>query len=128
MPLLRTGEVTRCEHLTQGKLAPGLMIGTCRDTGGSWSPYYLAHVSQLYRAPDEISDENALMVEPFAVGLHAALQNFPADHERVMILGVGTIGLTTLAALRALGSQAEIIVLARYPSRPRRRSAWGRAG
>ncbi len=39
------GEVNRCEHLTQGKLAPGLMTGTCRDTGGSWSPYYLAHVS-----------------------------------------------------------------------------------
>lgn len=109
------GEVNRCENLTQGKLAPGLMTGICRDTGGSWSPYYLAHVSQLYRVPDEISDENALMVEPFAVGLHAALQNFPADHERVMILGAGTIGLTTLAALRALGSPAEIIVLARYP-------------
>lgn len=109
------GEINRCQHLTRGKLAPGLMIGSCRDTGGSWSPYFLAHESQLFRVPDEISDENALMVEPFAVGMHAALQNFPKDDECVLILGAGTIGLTALAGLRALGSRAEIVVLARYP-------------
>jgi threonine dehydrogenase-like Zn-dependent dehydrogenase len=69
----------------------------------------------VYGVPDGISDENALMVEPFAVGVHAALQNWPVDGERVMIQGAGTIGLVVLAALRVLGSQAHITVLARYP-------------
>lgn len=108
------GEINRCQHHTEGRLAPGLLIGSCRDTGGSWSEQFVAHRSQLYAVPDSISDENALMVEPFACGLHPALQHFPGDDETVLILGAGTIGLCTLAALRALGSQARILVVARY--------------
>ena len=109
------GEINRCERITEGDLSPGILTGGCRDTGGSWSAYFLAHKSQLYKIPPEISDENALMVEPFAVGLHAALTSFPTANEQVLIVGAGTIGLCTLAALRALNCQAEIIVLARYP-------------
>lgn len=109
------GEINRCMRTNEGALAPGLFIGACRDTGGSWSPYFVAHPSQLYRLAPEISDENALMVEPFACGLHAALQYPPADDETVLLLGAGTIGLCTLAALRAIGCQSEILVAARYP-------------
>jgi threonine dehydrogenase-like Zn-dependent dehydrogenase len=54
------------------------------------------------------------MIEPFACGLHAVLQSFPADEDIVLIIGAGTIGLVTLAALRSLGSQARILVSARY--------------
>ena len=100
--------------MTEGKLAPGFQIGICEDTGGSWSPYFLAHESQLYRVPENINDTNALMIEPFAIALHAVLQNFPKNDEKVLIIGAGTIGLSIIAALRALGSQSEIIVLGRY--------------
>jgi len=109
------GEINRCERITEGALSPGLFTGYCRDTGGSWSEYFLAHKSQLYKVPDQVSDENGLMVEPFAVGLHAALNNFPGDDEAVLLIGAGTIGLCTLAALRVLGSKSEISVLARHP-------------
>jgi L-iditol 2-dehydrogenase len=108
------GEINRCERFTDGDLAPGVETGYCRDTGGSWSPFFLAHKSQLYRLPDNISDENGLMVEPFTIALHAVLQNFPQNSDSVLIMGAGTIGLCTLAALRALGSQAKIIVKGRY--------------
>jgi L-iditol 2-dehydrogenase len=108
------GEINRCERMTEGNLAPGFQIGICEDTGGSWSPYFLAHESQLYRVPGNIDDSNALMIEPFAIALHAVLQNFPKDDEKVLIIGAGTIGLSIIAALRALGSQSEIIVLGRY--------------
>jgi threonine dehydrogenase-like Zn-dependent dehydrogenase len=109
------GEINRCERTGDGNLAPGLSIGNCQDTSGSWSPFFLAHKSQLYHLPEQISDENALMIEPFSTSLHAVLQNFPSDDDKVLILGAGTIGLCALAALRALGSQADIYVLARYP-------------
>ncbi len=109
------GEINLCERMTQGDLAPGVQPGFCRDTGGSWSEYYLAHTSQLLRVPNNVSDENALLVEPFAVGLHAALQYPPRDDETVLIMGAGVIGLVTLAALRATGSKAKIWVVARYP-------------
>src|SRR5581483_5303717 len=109
------GEINLCERLNQGTVSVGVMTGFCRDTGGSWSEYYLAHSSQLYRVPDNVSDENALLVEPFSVGLHAALQFPPHDDDTVLIMGAGIIGLLTLAALRATGSNATIWVVARYP-------------
>lgn len=108
------GEINRCERTNQGSISPGLMVGGCRDTGGSWSSHYLAHFSQLYEIPVGINDENALLIEPFAVGLHAALIDRPDRAERILITGAGCIGLCTLAALRALGSKAEIAVLARH--------------
>jgi threonine dehydrogenase-like Zn-dependent dehydrogenase len=109
------GEVNQCMRVLEGDLRPALSLGFSADTGGSWSAYYLAHQSQLYAIPDSISDENALLVEPFACGLHAALNYFPDDNETVLILGAGAIGLMQLAALRALGSKARILVSARYP-------------
>ena len=108
------GEVNHCERFTKGTLAPGIMTGAARDTGGSWSAAFLAHQSQLYAVPENLSDENAMMMEPFCCGLHAALIDFPKDEEIILILGAGTIGLVTLAALRALGSRARILVSARY--------------
>ncbi len=108
------GEINRCQRITQGTVAAGVMTGVCKDTGGSWSESFIAHPSQLHRVPENVSDENALMIEPFAIGIHAALISWPRNDETVLILGAGTIGLTTLAALRALGSEARILVLARY--------------
>lgn len=109
------GKINRCERYADGNLAPGMIIGGCRDTGGSWGDYFTAHTSQLYRVPEHISDENALLIEPLACGLHASINSFPNDDDDVLIIGAGTIGLCTLAALRALGSSARIFVLARYP-------------
>jgi threonine dehydrogenase-like Zn-dependent dehydrogenase len=108
------GEINLCQRYAEGNLAPGIMIGTASQTGGSWSRNFVAHQSQLYRLPESISDENALMLEPFACGLHAALHDFPSDDETILIIGAGTIALATLAALRALGSKARILVSARY--------------
>ena len=106
--------IHRCQRITEGSVAAGVMTGVCKDTGGSWSESFVAHPSQIYRLPETVSDENALMIEPLAIGLHAALIRWPSDEDTVLIIGAGTIGLTTLAALRSLGSKSRILVLARY--------------
>lgn len=111
----KKGEQNRCTNVAHGDLAPGVATGSCKDTGGSWSRVFTAHQSQLFRVPDAVSDENAMLVEPFCCGLHAALENMPADDETVLILGAGTIGLMQLAALRAAGCKSHLIVTARYP-------------
>lgn len=109
------GEINRCQNFTRGRLAPGLAIGACRDTSGSWSPRFVAHRSQLYHVPDWVSDENALLLEPFCSALHPVLQHFPSHDDTVLVVGAGMLGLSTVAALRALGSLARILVLAKYP-------------
>jgi len=109
------GEFSLCQNFAAGNLSPGFSIGTCRDTGGSWSPCFVAHQSQLFSVPDNVSDENALMVEPFCTALHAVMRNLPQDDDTVLVLGAGVIGLCIAAALRVLGSRAQVIVVAKYP-------------
>ena len=113
-PHCEKGDINRCINITKGSISPGVSQGLCRDTGGSWAPYFLAHKDQLYKVPDSISDENGMMIEPFVIALHAALQHFPDNDEKVLVIGAGSIGLCLVAALRALGSKSEITVAARY--------------
>jgi len=108
-------EFALCQNFAEGDLAPGLSIGHCPDTGGSWSPYFVAHQSQLFGVPANVDDENAAMVEPFAGALHWVMRNLPGDGDTVLILGAGVVGLCTLAALRVLDCGARAIVLAKYP-------------
>lgn len=107
--------VNLCQFWDQGTVSEGLMTGFCRDTGGSWSEEFVAHPSQIIPVPAHVSDEEAVLTEPFAVSLHAVLQNMPADDDTVLIIGGGVIGLCTIAALRGLGSKARIVAIARYP-------------
>lgn len=108
-------EFSLCQNFAEGDLAPGLSIGTCPDTGGSWSPSFVAHQSQLFPVPESVSDENAVLIEPFSGALHWVMRNFPDDDDTVLVLGSGVVGLCTVAALRALGSGARVIVVAKYP-------------
>jgi threonine dehydrogenase-like Zn-dependent dehydrogenase len=124
-PFCQAGAINRCQNFARGRLAPGLLIGSCRDTGGSWSPYFVAHRSQLYHVPGWVSDENALLLEPFCVALHAVLHRFPSNDDTVLVVGAGIIGLCTVAALRALGSLARVLVLAKYPFQGRLAEQFG---
>jgi threonine dehydrogenase-like Zn-dependent dehydrogenase len=109
------GEFSRCENITEGNLSRGVQIGACADTGGSWSPCFVAHRSQLFHVPDSISDENAILVDAFCSALHPVIRNLPRSEDTVLIIGAGTISICALAALRALDSRARVIVLAKYP-------------
>jgi len=111
----RQGQFPRCENITGGNLSRGIQIGACADTGGSWSPYFVAHRSQLFHVPDGVSDENAILVDAFCSALHPVIRNLPGDEDTALIIGAGTISICALTALRTLGSRARVIVLAKYP-------------
>ncbi|MFM8649859.1 MAG: zinc-binding dehydrogenase [Actinomycetota bacterium] len=110
-------------HLVGGQLKPGIQIGFCKSTGGGWSTELIAHESQLHVVPDHVSDEQAVMVEPAAGGIHAALATWPAVDRAlrageipvVAVLGAGTMGLCAVAGLRRYVPGVRIVVGARYP-------------
>ena len=114
-PACARGDPAVCERRTEGALGAGPMTGGCSSTGGSWSSAFVAHRSQLVRVPDSVSDENALLVEPFATGLRAVLRNQPSSDGQALILGTGVIGICVVAALRALGHRSRIVVVAKHP-------------
>jgi threonine dehydrogenase-like Zn-dependent dehydrogenase len=110
------GRVGGCERVAFGHLAPGLQIGFCADTGGGWSHAGLvAHGSQLHPVPDSLSDDDAVMIEPTACAVHGALAAGVEPGDTVAVLGGGTVGLTTTAALRQLATPGALLMGARYP-------------
>jgi len=72
----------------------------------------VAHESQLVPVPDDLSDEAAVLVEPTACAVHAASL---VDADGVALIGSGTIGLLTIAALRAARPDVEILATAKHP-------------
>lgn len=106
------GRLNHCERLAHGHLEPGLQCGFCESTGGGWSTLMVAHESQIVPVPDELADEAAVLVEPTACAVHAAAQ---VDAPRVAVLGAGTLGLLTIAALRRARPDVEVLATARYP-------------
>ncbi len=125
-PACAAGHSGNCERVAFGHLAPGLQIGFCADTGGGWSSAGLvAHRSQLYPVPDAFSDEEAVLVEPTACAVHAALRAAVAPGETVAVVGAGTLGLTTVAALRHLASPGRLLAGAKHDVQRRLASALG---
>jgi len=113
-PNCKSGDYSLCENFTKGDISPGMLLGNCKDTGGSWGEYYIAHKSQILKVPDKVKSEDALLVDPLASALHPVMRNFPKDSDRILIVGAGIIGLLVTAALRAMGSKCHITIMARY--------------
>lgn len=112
-PMCAAGRFTLCQNFRKGPLPVGSMIGWNNFTGGSWAPYFVAHESQLYRVPERLSDEEAVLVDPIAGALHAVLRRMPADDQQVLIVGSGLVAIGVAAALRALGSQCRLSAVVR---------------
>jgi threonine dehydrogenase-like Zn-dependent dehydrogenase len=70
----------------------------------------------LIPIPDDISDEVAVLADPFAVSLHAILRCPPPPNGRVLVYGAGALGMTSIAILRALYPDVEVAVVARFPA------------
>ncbi len=114
-PACASGRVGGCERVAFGHLSPGLQVGYCADTGGGWSAAGLvAHDLQLHAVPENMSDEDAVMVEPTACAVHAAMCASVEPGETVAVLGAGTLGLGTVASLRRLTAPGALIVGAKH--------------
>jgi threonine dehydrogenase-like Zn-dependent dehydrogenase len=113
-PECASGTPALCRNTTDGALSAGLQTGFCRDSGGGWSEGVVAHESQLHTVPDDLADEDAVLVEPLACALHAARVADVQPGENVAIIGAGTIGLLTLAAVRASAPAATLICVAKH--------------
>ncbi len=78
---------------------------------------YITHPEALtFRLPDSMSAMEGALVEPAAVGMHAAMEADVKPGKKVVILGAGCIGLMTLQACRCMGA-TEIVVSDVLPKR-----------
>ncbi len=105
-PMCAAQEPHFCFH----KSAPGP-----RGIGGGFGDGYVTHETAVHPCPPDLSLDQAVLVEPIAVAVHAVMRHPPRAGEKVLVIGAGIIGLLTVMVLRALVPEVEIAVIARYP-------------
>lgn len=113
------GRLGNCGNLVQGNVSSGLQSGFCCDTGGGWSTEMVAHESQLHVVPDELSDTAAVLIEPMACALHAALAAEVSPDEALAVIGAGTMGLGVLAAINRWSPPKSLLLAAKHPEQKR---------
>ena len=102
------GNYMLCENLGKKTLP-------IEDVGGGFSSHMVMHRTQPYKIPEALSDDAAVLLEPLASAVHGVLKAKPRANDKVLVIGGGTIGLLTIAALKFLAPDTEIHGLARYP-------------
>ena len=79
------------------------------DAQGGFAEYVTTGCRESVRLPDSLDLRTAALVEPLAVGIHAARIADVKAGSRVMIIGAGPIGLTVAQWCRFFGAR-EIVV------------------
>lgn len=90
---------------------------SCEDyrRDGAFAEYVAVPAHILYKLPDAVSFDEASLVEPLSVALHA-VNLCPRDlNASVTVVGAGKIGLLVVQTLRAAG-YGKIIVIDRNPT------------
>ena len=87
------------------------------ETGAGWGDSFVAPEQQMSKVFDELSDDEAVMVEPAAVSIHAVLMSPPEKGEKVMVLGCGTIGLGVVQAIKIIQPECEVWVMERIKTK-----------
>ncbi len=92
------GDYEMCRHYNY--------LGSRRD--GGFAEYVCVPASNLVQLPDNVSYEEAAMLEPMAVAVHAMRRVQPGNSDTVAICGMGTIGLLLLMFLLEAGIKEEL--------------------
>jgi threonine dehydrogenase-like Zn-dependent dehydrogenase len=82
--------------------------------GSGFGDSFITPASTLLHVPDDLSDEQATLIEPAAVAIHAASRHIAQPGERVLVLGCGVIGYLLIQAIRAFQPNCEITALAQF--------------
>jgi len=108
----------QCEFCKSGKynLCPDVKFLATPPVQGCYENYIAFPANMCFKLPEKMSTKEGALVEPFAVGLHAAAQGDVRMGDQCIILGSGCIGLMTLLACRACGA-ADITVVDIAPKR-----------
>lgn len=102
-----------CEFCMTGKynLCPEVrfMAAAMPPTDGALRKYIAYPEKWCFKLPDNVSTMEGSMIEPLAVGMHAAARGEVALGKTVCIIGVGTIGFMTMLACKAMGASRIIV-------------------
>ncbi|MGF7239143.1 MAG: zinc-dependent alcohol dehydrogenase, partial [Frankia sp.] len=103
LPVLACG---RCEWCTSGYVAhcPAARLIGLGGSAGGFAEFAVVTPFAAFPLPAEADPLHGALVEPFAVGLHCVRAGRLERGNDVLVVGAGSVGLTTMAWARALGA------------------------
>lgn len=109
----------KCRYCLSGhyNICPDVdFLATQPNYRGALTNYITHPEAYTYKLPDNMDTMEGALVEPAAVGMHAAMEADVKPGRKIVILGAGCIGLMTLQACRVMGA-TEIVVADVIPKR-----------
>jgi len=110
----RQGKLAQCLNFGAGQIERGIHHGNSASATGGFAERVPGHESQWFTIPDTISDEQAVLGDPFSVSFHAILKAPPRDGATVLVYGCGTLGLLAIAILRSIYPTVRMLAVARF--------------
>jgi L-iditol 2-dehydrogenase len=107
-----------CKDGMEPNMCPNFeLYGFSWENPGGMAEYTLAREERLFKIPDNVSYEEASLVEPVSVAYHGVWGSGggAAPHDRVVVFGAGPIGLFAMLSCKASG--APVIVVEPQPFR-----------
>jgi len=94
-----------CEFCKTGRynLCPDVVFFATPPVDGVFQEYVAHEAGLCFKLPDNVSTLEGALIEPLAVGFHAANQGGAHAGQTAVVTGSGCIGLVSMMALKAMG-------------------------
>lgn len=101
-----------CEFCKTGRynLCPDVVFFATPPIDGVFQEYVAHEAALCYKLPENVSTMEGALIEPLAVGFHAARQGNAQAGQTAVVMGAGCIGLVTMMALKSMGVSKVYVV------------------
>ncbi|MDD2957345.1 MAG: NAD(P)-dependent alcohol dehydrogenase [Lachnospiraceae bacterium] len=101
-----------CEFCKAGKynLCKDVIFFATPPVDGVFQEYVAHEAALCFKLPDSMDTVEGALIEPLAVGMHAARQGNGGMGQTAVVTGAGCIGLVTLLSLKAMGVSKVYVV------------------
>lgn len=101
-----------CEYCKEGKynLCPDVLFFATPPVDGVFQEYVAHEAALCFKLPDNVDTMEGALIEPLAVGFHAANQGGAHAGQTAVVFGAGCIGLVSMMALKAEGVSKVYVV------------------
>lgn len=119
----------KCDQCRSGKynLCPNVAFFATPPIDGVFQEYVAHEANLCFKLPENVSTLEGALIEPLAVGFHAAKQGGAEIGQSAVVFGAGCIGLVCMMALRAMGL-SRVYVVDIQPKRLEKALALGATG
>lgn len=101
-----------CRFCREGKynLCPDVIFFATPPVDGVFQEYVAHEADLCFKLPENVSTLEGALIEPLAVGFHAANQGGAHAGQTAVVFGAGCIGLVSMMALKAEGVSKVYVV------------------